>query len=107
MCMWNESFAGRGGNEVAYGILKVMNTGITNKKNLIVDGHSFLPCDSDFSFIVKRKAVTKTFILKVVKPFKIVSMRGSNFFHIQSVADQIIYTKHLNKLSASPMIHQT
>ena len=36
LCMWDESVAGRGGNEIPSCVLKVLNKGITNKKNLIV-----------------------------------------------------------------------
>jgi hypothetical protein len=32
MCMWDETTAGRGGNEVASCLLKVLNTRFTNKK---------------------------------------------------------------------------
>jgi hypothetical protein len=33
MCMWNETIAGKRGNEVASCLLKVLNFGITNKSN--------------------------------------------------------------------------
>lgn len=35
MCMWDESIASRGANEIASCVLKLMNMDITNKKTLI------------------------------------------------------------------------
>ncbi|KAJ4430817.1 hypothetical protein ANN_19408 [Periplaneta americana] len=142
MCMWEEHIGGRGGNEIASCLLKVLNMGITEKKRLIiwsdkcagqnknrvtvfmclflvavglfeyieqrflVSGHSFLPCDSDFALIERRKKVTKVYIpselqqivqeAKMVKPFQVVSMQSMDFLNIQTVADNIICTKALN-----------
>lgn len=36
MCVWHEGVSGRGGNEIASCLLRVLNIGITNKKNLII-----------------------------------------------------------------------
>ncbi|KAJ8941649.1 hypothetical protein NQ314_010293 [Rhamnusium bicolor] len=36
MCMWHEGVSGRGGNEIASTILKVLNSGITEEKHLLV-----------------------------------------------------------------------
>ena len=36
MCMWHEGQAGRGGNEVASCVFKVMSSGFTNKKKIVL-----------------------------------------------------------------------
>lgn len=142
MCMWDETVAGRGGNEIASCLLKVLNSEVTKKTRLIVwsdncvgqnknrmmvflflflvsiglfkhieqrflvSGHSFLPCDSDFALIEKRKRVSKAFIpsdlhkivrdARINKPFKVIPMYPSDFLDFQTTADNIISTKSLN-----------
>lgn len=36
MCMWHEGVSGRGGNEVASTLLKLLNSGVTQKKHLLL-----------------------------------------------------------------------
>nr|CAH7751800.1 unnamed protein product [Callosobruchus chinensis] len=36
MCMWHEGVSGRGGNEIASTLLKILNSGITEKKHLLL-----------------------------------------------------------------------
>ncbi|CAH1114807.1 unnamed protein product [Psylliodes chrysocephalus] len=36
MCMWNESIGGRGGNEIASCLLRVLNMGITDKRHITI-----------------------------------------------------------------------
>ncbi|KAJ8942091.1 hypothetical protein NQ314_010164 [Rhamnusium bicolor] len=123
MCMWHEGVSGRGGNEIASTILKVLNSGITEKKNICYCGvttvwgkiktecrHSFMCCDRDFALIEKRKRVMKAIIqndlhkvitfAKYDPLFEVVDMSVNGFWDIKEAADTLLNTKNSNMSKA-------
>ncbi|KAJ8965629.1 hypothetical protein NQ314_003997 [Rhamnusium bicolor] len=128
MCLWHEGTTGRGGNEIASCVLKVLRANATNKNILnlwtdnssmkegtldeihhkyLVKGHSYLPCDRDFALIEKRKRVTKTIVDKMItstrhnNQFKVVRMNNEDFFDFKTASDTYLNTTKLNITKAS------
>lgn len=106
LILYSDSCGGQSKNRsVDAMFLKVINDGIYEAidHKFLCKGHTFLSCDRDFAVIERKKRKTTVIVpddvikmiqtSRVVKPFEVVKVKGSNILDFKSFSSVVVKKK--------------